>query len=72
MTDTQSATLIALSILAAVFWLFCTLAHGYANLIDAIALLLHKHSVGCRVRQQRRTAAVTEQWVKQLERSVDL
>lgn len=58
--STQSATLISLLIMAVLAWAFCCLAHGYSNLVDTIALLLHRHAIECKRRQERRTARVQE------------
>ena len=64
----QDITGITLAVMAAVAWaLVCLVGHGYANTVDSISLALHRHATDSRKRHARRTAAVGEQWVRQLE-----
>ena len=42
--------------------------HGLANTLDAVALGLHRAASSLRALQDRRTAAITEEWVRTLER----
>ncbi len=42
--------------------------HGLANTLDGCALGLHKAANSLRLMQERRTRALSEQWVRTLER----
>lgn len=46
------------------------IGHGYANTVDHLAYLLHKHAERMRGIHDRRRAVVQERWVKCLERAV--
>ena len=61
--------LIAVSILAAAWGFVCYVGHGYANTVDHLSWMLHKHAKGVRSRHRARQAVVNERWVRELETS---
>ncbi len=49
------------------WFLTCTLAHGYSNTVESVALALRRHARSMRQLHARRAATVSEAWVKELE-----
>lgn len=66
MTDAV-VIIISLSVLTALLIMIGLVGHGWANSLDWLALIMHRHATACRKRHARRTAVVSEQWVRQLE-----
>lgn len=66
----MSVVLLSLSLLLITWVLVCLIGHGYANSVDHVAYLLHRHAEKMRGIHDRRRAIVNERWVKCLENAV--
>lgn len=49
-------------LLTGLWFLVCSLLHGYANTIDTLAFWLHKHAQGVRKMHGERTEVVLSRW----------
>jgi hypothetical protein len=66
----MSVVLLSLGLLLITWVLVCLIGHGYANSVDHVAYLLHRHAEKMRGIHDRRRAIVSERWVKCLENCV--
>ena len=62
--------ILSLVLMLATWILVCLIGHGYANTVDHLSYLLHRHASRVRQMHDRRKAVVSERWVRSLEQCV--
>jgi hypothetical protein len=65
-----SQVIVSVVLMLAAWLLVCLIGHGYANTVDHVAYLLHRHAEKVRQMHDRRKAIVAERWVRCLENCV--
>ncbi len=62
--------LLSIGLMAVTWVVICIVGHGYANTVDHVAYILHKHAEKMRQMHSRRKAVISERWVRSLEQCV--
>ena len=61
---------LSIGLMLATWLLVCLIGHGYANTVDWVALILHKHAEKMRGMHGRRKKVIGERWIRSLENCV--